>query len=310
MSSLAFFFDGRLYVGTGNAVVELGNGNATTVVRPRGFYSPDLFAVGGNGGCASTSIRAEQEDDGRSCTRVPERLLAPNGRRMRMDLRRRRTAASSSERKADKLLRTRSATGSCRPSPTSAARFHAVPFQEVRVAVAPDGTIYTDTFVGNGYTKKPDAAPAVTADRKARLLRTTTPLAATLPPGMTTGWPSPFGGKPFDATARRRQLPRCRRDGRLPVRPRPDPQRPRSWWSGFCSNQIDGRCGWAVAASTPSGRRRRARTQPRSFAAVAPRSSTRSGRHRRRTWRLLRSVSHMLLPRPEQPQALLYWQHT
>ncbi len=300
VSSLAYF-DGHLYVETGNAIVELRNGKATTVVRPRGFFSPDLFAVGGDGRFYVYSGGTKTiEELTRSGTKLHEWQAYAHGLA---------TAADGSivvGTQGGKLLRIRDGKlltvadlGSGRP--------FGFPFQEDGVAVAPDGTIYTDTFVGNGYTNQ-TALAAVTPDGKARLVRTTTPLAATLPPGMTTGCPAPTGLQSFDATARKAAV---RSAEVIDITPfdrgltLSDP----SWWSGFYTDQIDGRYGVGRHHVYTVGP---ASADPYSAALVRRCGATLV----RRSLAIVvghgvysDQVSHMFFL-DRNGRALLYWQHT
>ena len=234
VSSLAFF-DGNLYVETGNAVVELSNGTATTVVRPKGFFSPDLFAIGGNGRFYVYSGGTKTiEELTRSGTKLHEWpayahafATAPDG-----------SVVVGTQ--GGQLLRIRNGKLSTVADLGNSKAF-GFPFQEDGVAVARDGTILIDTFVGNGYTNQ-TALAAVSPDGKARLLRTTTPLAATLPPGMTTGCPSPAGLRSFDAAVQKAAI-RAAQVVDMPPFDRGLALSDPSWWSGLYTDQIDGRYG-------------------------------------------------------------------
>ena len=300
VSSLAFF-KGHLYVGTGDDIVEFANGKAATVVRPIGFFSPDLFAIGGNGDFYVYSSGTKTiEQLTRSGKKVHEwqayahgLATAPDGSIVVG------TQGGQLLRIRDGKLTTVADLGSGRP--------FGFPFQEDGVAVGTGGTIYTDTFVGNGYTNQ-TALAAVDPDGRARLLRTTTPLAATLPPGMTTGCPSPAGLRAFDSAAREQavraaevvDMPPFDRGLRLT-----DP----SWWAGFYTDQIDGRYGIGrhhvyivgpAAADPYSGavsRRCGASLVDRSLAVVVGRGVYSD------------QVSHMYFL-DRNGRALLYWQHT
>jgi sugar lactone lactonase YvrE len=126
------------------------------------------------------------------------------------------------------------------------------------VAVAPDGKIYTDTFVGNGWTNQ-TALAEVTAPGHGRLLTTTSPLARTLPavgaPGFPArlypaplparagvdpgGCPSPAGLHRFSARARSEAVTIAERIDVAPLRSglrRSD----RAWWHGLYTDQING----------------------------------------------------------------------
>ena len=300
VSSLAYF-DGHLYVETGNAVVELRNGKATTVVRPRGFFSPDLFAIGGDGRFYVYSGGTKTiEELTRSGTKLHEwqayanaLATAPDGSVVVG------TQGGKLLRIHDGKLSTVADLGSGRP--------FGFPFQEDGVAVAPDGTIYTDTFVGNGYTNQ-TALAAVTPDGKARLLRTTTPLAATLPRGMTTGCPSPTGLQSFDATARKAAVRAAEVIDTTPFDRGLTLSDP-SWWSGFYTDQIDGRYGIGrhhvytvgLASADPYSaalvRRCGAALVRRSLSVVVGRGVYSD------------QVSHMFFL-DRNGRALLYWQHT
>lgn len=300
VSSVAFF-DGRLYVETGNAVVELRNGKASTVVRPQGFFSPDLFAIGGDvrfyvysGGTKTI------EELTRSGTKLHEwqayahaLATAPDG-----------SVVVGTQ--GGRLLRIRDGKLSTVADLGNGKAF-GFPFQEDGVAVARDGTIFVDTFVGNGYTNQ-TAIAAVTPDGKARILRTTTPLAATLPPGLTTGCPSSTGLQSFDAAARKAAV---RSAEVIDIAPfdrglsLSDP----SWWAGFYTDQIDGRYGTGrhhvytvgPASADPYSaavvRRCGGLLVRRSIAIVVGRGVY-SGQ-----------VSHMFFL-DRNGRALLYWQHT
>ena len=126
------------------------------------------------------------------------------------------------------------------------------------VAVAGDGTIYTDTFVGNGWTNQ-TALAEITPSGHGQLLRTTSPLTQTLPPlGANpfpttryppprttpigtdpTACPSPRGLRPFSPRARAAAIDAARR---IDVSPLWNGLRlsDRAWWPGLYRDQIDG----------------------------------------------------------------------
>jgi sugar lactone lactonase YvrE len=126
------------------------------------------------------------------------------------------------------------------------------------VAVAPDGTIYTDTFVGNGWTNQ-TALAEITAPGRGHLLATVSPLARTLPALGAHGFPaplyptplparagadpaacpSPTGLRPFSARARTAAVETARRIDATPLwneLRRSD----RAWWPGLYTDQING----------------------------------------------------------------------
>ena len=315
VSSLAFAPDGTLYVGATQSVVAVApNGAVHTVFRGVGTYdqvvvggrryggfSPDGIAVGGNGDLYVYTSSTKQIFE-----------VTPRGKALRFWMAYAHGLATAPDgsivvgTQGGQLFRIRDGKLSTVADLGSAPPF-GFPFQEDGVAVAPDGTIYTDTFVGNGYTNQ-TALAAVTPDGKARLLRTTTPLAATLPPGMTTGCPSPTGLQSFDATARKAAV---RAADVIDITPfdrgltLSDP----SWWSGFYTDQIDGRYGigrhhvYTVrpASADPYSaalvRRCGAALVHRSVAIVVGRGVYSD------------QVSHMFFL-DRNGRALLYWQHT
>jgi sugar lactone lactonase YvrE len=133
-----------------------------------------------------------------------------------------------------------------------------VGFDPDGIAVDSRGTIYTDTFVGNGWTNQ-TALAAITPSGHGRLLKTTTPPAHTLPAVGASGFPmrlypqSPAvltGGdpsacpglgslRPFDRSTRAAAIDAARRIDRSPLWSGLKLS-DRSWWTGFYTDQIDG----------------------------------------------------------------------
>ncbi|HXR10957.1 MAG TPA: hypothetical protein VN770_01570 [Gaiellaceae bacterium] len=230
------FFDGHLYVETGNDIVELKNGKAMTVVRPKHFFSPDLFAIGGDGDYYVYSGGTKTIEE---LTRAGKKLhewqayahglaTAPDG-----------SVVVGTQ--GGQLLRIDSGKLSTIVDLGEGRQF-GFPFQEDGVAVGVNGTIYVDTDVGNGYTNQ-TALAAVEPNGSARLLRTTTPLAATLPPGpAATSCPAPSGLQPFDAAERSAAVAAAKVVDIAPF-DRGLQLTDRSWWSGFYTDQIDGQYG-------------------------------------------------------------------
>jgi len=226
-------FGGHLYVETGNDIVELHDGKATTVVRPRSFFSPDLFAIGGNGDFYVYSGGTKTiEELTRSGRRLHEWQAYAHGLATAPD------GSIVVGTQGGQLLRVRGGTMST-VADLGSGRPFGFPFQEDGVAVGADGTIYIDTDVGNGYGNR-TALAAVDPDGHASLLRTTTPLAATLPAGYRASTcPSLAELRRFDAAATKAavraaqviDIPPFTRGLRLS-----DP----SWWPGFYTDQIDG----------------------------------------------------------------------
>jgi hypothetical protein len=107
------------------------------------------------------------------------------------------------------------------------------PFQEDGIAVGRDGTMYIDTFVGNGYANQ-TALAAVSPDGTARLLRTT------VPPFSSAPCPSPDGLRTFDSAARKAAV-RAAQVVDMPPFERGLRMTDPSWRQGFYANQIDGR---------------------------------------------------------------------
>lgn len=228
--SLAFAPNGTLFVGTSADVVEA---DGRVVVHGAGPFSPDGIAVGGDHRLYVYSSGSKQIFEftlrGKKLhawTAYANGLAtAPDGSVVVG------TQGGALFRIHDGKLSTIADFGEGRP--------FGFPFQPDGVAVGLGGTIYADTFVGNGYTNQ-TALAAVTPGGHAHLLRTTTPLSRTLPPGMTTGCPSPDGLRSFDAAATKAairaaqvvDIPPFARGLRLS-----DP----SWWAGFYADQIDGR---------------------------------------------------------------------
>lgn len=227
-------FRGRLYVETGNGIVELANGKTTTVVRPRRFFSPDLFAIGGDGDYYVYSGGTKTI-----------RELTPAGKKLHEWQAYAHALATAPDgslvvgTQGGQLLRINRGKLSTIVD-LGGGRPFGFPFQEDGVAVGANGIIYTDTFVGNGYTNQ-TALAEVDPDGRARLLRTTTPLGATFPAGYrATTCPSSAGLRPFDAAAQKAavgaakvvDIPPFARGLRVT-----DP----SWWPGLYTDQLDGR---------------------------------------------------------------------
>jgi hypothetical protein len=313
--SLAFARDGTLYVGANEGIVAIApNGSTRTVFhtgpkfdqivvhgRLYGGFEADKMAVGGNGDLYVFSFSGKEIYE-----------MTPFGKPLRMWTAYAHGLATAPDGSVvigtqfGAVRRIRDGKLST-VADLSGGVASAIDFQEDGVAVAPDGTIYVDTFTGNGYTNQ-TALAAVSPNGKARLLRTTTPLAATLPPGMTTGCPSPVGLRRFDASAKNAAVrvaevvdtPPFDRGLRLS-----DP----SWWRGFYTDQIDGRYGigrhhvYAVepASADPYSaalvRRCGAALVHRSLAIVVGRGVYSD------------QVSHMYFL-DRNGRALLYWQHT
>jgi hypothetical protein len=125
------------------------------------------------------------------------------------------------------------------------------------IAVAPDGTIYTDTDVGDGWTDQ-TALAQITPAGQASIIRITTPLTDTLPtlgePGFPaalypeplppsvgsqlTACPAPTGLQAFDPAARAAAITTAQLidTGFYQGLRRSD----RSWWAGLYTDQIDG----------------------------------------------------------------------
>lgn len=315
LTSLAFAPDGTLYVGENESIVAVEpNGSTRTVIRtgPRfhqivvggrryGGFEADNMTVGGNGDLYVFSFSGktifEISPSGKPIhvwvTYAHGLATAPDGSVVIG------TQFGAIQRIRDGKLST--VVDLSRWSPP------AIDFQEDGVAVARDGTIYADTFVGNGYTNQ-TALADVAPDGHAHLLPTTTPLAATLPAGMTTGCPSPAGLRPFDAAATKDavraaetvDIPPFARGLRLS-----DP----SWWSGFYTNQIDGRYGvgrhhvYTVGAAdadpySPAVLQRCGAALVRDSLAIVVGPGVYSDQ-----------VSHMFFL-DRNGHALLYWQHT
>lgn len=126
------------------------------------------------------------------------------------------------------------------------------------VAVAANGTIYTDTFVGNGSTNQ-TALAEIAPSGHGRLLTTTTPLDQTLPAIGASGFPATLypppipthagsdpsacpaeaGLRSFDARARAAAIAAARR---IDVSPLWNGlhHSDRTWWAGLYTDQIDG----------------------------------------------------------------------
>ncbi len=249
LTSLAFAPDGTLYVGANENVVAVApNGSMRTVFRtgPKfhqivvrgrlyGGFEPDDMTVGGNGDLYVFSFSGKTIYE-----------ITPSGKPLNVWVSYVHGLATASDgsvvigTQGGAVQRIRDGNLS-KVADLGNGKPFGFPFQEDGVAVARDGTMFIDTFVGNGYTNQ-TALAAVTPDGKARLLRTTTPLGATLPPGMTTGCPSPAGLQRFDATARKAAV---RSAEVIDIAPfdrgltLSDP----SWWSGYYTDQIDGRYG-------------------------------------------------------------------
>lgn len=315
LTSLAFAPDGTLYVGANEKIVAVApNGSMRTVfntgpkfdqivVRGRryGGFEADNMAVGGNGDLYVFSFSGKEIYE-----------LAPSGKPLRMWTTYAHGLATAPDGSVvigtqfDAVQRIRGGKLST-VADLSGGVASAIDFQEDGVAVAPDGTIDVDTFTGNGYTNQ-TALAAVSLDGKARLLRTRTPLAATLPPGMTTGCPSPAGLRPFDAAAEKAAI-RAAQVVDIPPFDRGLRLSDPSWWGGFYTDQIDGRYGIGrhrvyrvgVASGDPYAaaleRRCGHSLVDRSLAIVVGRGVYSD------------QVSHMFFL-DRNGRALLYWQHT
>lgn len=313
--SLAFAPDGTLYVGGSGFIVAVApNGSRRTVFRtgPKfdqivvrgrryGGFEADNMAVGGNGDLYVFSFSGKEIYE-----------MTPFGKPLRMWT----TYAHGLATAPDGSVVIGTQFGAVQRirdgkrvavADLSGGVASAINFQEDGVAVAPDGTIYVDTFTGNGYTNQ-TALAAVTPDGKARLLRTTTPLAATLPPGMTTGCPSPTGLQSFGAAARNAAVRAAEIVDMAPFDRGVALSDP-SWWSGFYTDQIDGRYGigrhhvytLGPASADPYSaalvRRCGAALVRRSIAVVVGHGVYSD------------QVSHMFFL-DRNGRALLYWQHT
>jgi hypothetical protein len=118
------------------------------------------------------------------------------------------------------------------------------------VAVGADGTIYSDTFVGNGWTNQ-TALAAIPPKGRAHLLTITSPLAQTLPsvgasgfpvaryPRPTRSCPSLQGLRPFGTRVRGSALKTA---ARVDIDPLWNGLRlsDRAWWPGLYQGQNDG----------------------------------------------------------------------
>ncbi|HEY2072523.1 MAG TPA: hypothetical protein VGG88_02990, partial [Gaiellaceae bacterium] len=238
LSSLAFAPDGTLYVGANESIFAVApNGSTRTVFRtgPRfhrivvrghlyGGFEPDDMTVGGDGNLYVFSFSGKAIFE-----------ITPSGKGLHVWT----SYAHGLATAPDGSVVIGTQFGAIQRIRDGKLSRVADWFQEDGIAVGADGTIYADTFVGNGYTNQ-TALAAVSPGGNVRLLHTTTPLAATLPAGMTTGCPSTAGLQRFGATARRAavhsaevvDMPPFDRGLRLS-----DP----SWWAGFTTDQIDGR---------------------------------------------------------------------
>ncbi len=315
LTSLAFAPDGTLYVGANESIVAVAPNGSTRpvfrtgrkfhqiVVRGRlfGGFEADNMTVGGNGDLYVFSFSGktifEITPSGKPLhvwvSYVHGLATAPDGSVIIG------TQFGAVQRLHDGKLST--------VADLSRGVSSSIDFQEDGVAVARDGTIYVDTFSGNGYTNQ-TALAAVSPAGKARLLRTTTPLAATLPPGMTTSCPSPAGLRSFDGSARTAAI-RAAQVVDIPPFDRGLRLSDPSWWSGFYTDQIDGRYGIgrhhvytvgpasADPYSTSLVRRCGAALVHDSLAIVVGRGVYSD------------QVSHMFFL-DRNGRALLYWQHT
>lgn len=315
LTSLAIAPDGTLYVGANDNIVAVApNGSTRTVfptgprfhrivVRGRvyGGFEADDMTVGGNGDLYVFSF------SGKTIFEITPRgsalhvwqtyahglATAPDGSVVIG------TQFGAVQRIRDGKLSTIVDLGN--------GKAFGFPFQEDGVAVGSDGTIFIDTLVGNGYTNQ-TALAAVAPDGKARLLRTTTPLAATLPPGMTFGCPSPAGLVSFDAAARTAAIRTAQVVDIAPFDRGLQLTDP-SWWAGYYTNHIDGRYDWgrhhvytvgpasADPYSAPLVRRCGAALVHDSVAIVVGHGVYSD------------QVSHMYFL-DRDGRALLYWQHT
>ena len=313
--SLALAGDGTLYVGAGESVDAIApDGTLRTLLRGAGKFdqlvvgkqrlggfNPDGIAVGGDGNLyvysSDTKTVTEVTPRGKTLrfwqTYAHGLAVAPDGS----------IVIGTQEGTLQRIRRGKLSTivelGGRRP--------FGFPFQEDGVAVGADGTIYTDTDVGNGYANQ-TALAAVDPKGHARLLRTTTPLAAMLPPGATSACPSRSGLRSFDAAARGAAIHAALVVDSLPFGRGlrlTDP----SWWAGFYTDQIDGRYQVgrhhvhtvAPASADPySGavvRRCGAALVDRSLAVVVGRGVYSD------------QISHMFFL-DRNGRVLLYWQHT
>jgi sugar lactone lactonase YvrE len=314
VSSLAFARDGTLYVGGDDFIDAIGpNGSTRTVfhagpkfdqIAVRGHryaFGADDMTVGGNGDLFVFSFSTKQVFE-----------ITPHGTALRAWQTYAHGLATAPDgsivigtqfgpvqRIRDGKLSTVVDLGKGKP--------FGFPFQEDGIAVARDGTIFIDTLVGNGYTNQ-TALAAVTPDGKARLLRTTTPLAATLPRGMRTGCPSPRGLQPFDASAQTAAV-RVAEIVDMPPFDRGLSLSDPSWWSGVYTDQIDGRY--------QSGRHHVYTVGPASADPYEAAAALRCGAALvRRSIAIVvgpgvysDQVSHMFFL-DRNARALLYWQHT
>lgn len=241
LTSLAFAPDGTLYVGANESIFAIApNGSMRAVLRtgPRfhqivvrgrryGGFEADHMTVGGNGdlyvfsfsGKAIYEITPSGKPLNMWVSYAHGLATAPDGSIVIG------TQFGAVQRIRNGKLSTVVDLGGRKP--------FGFPFQEDGVAVGADGTIYVDTFVGNGYTNQ-TALAVVTPNGHAQLLR------ATAPPFSSASCPSPAGLRAFDAAARMSavrsaevvDMPPFDRGLRLS-----DP----SWRQGFYTNQIDGR---------------------------------------------------------------------
>lgn len=245
--SLALAPKGTLYVGASRSVDSIApDGTVRTILRGVGTFdqlvvgtqryggfSPDDVAVGGNGDLFvysfATKTVAEVTPTGKPLRAWSEYVhglaAAPDGS----------VVAGTQDGKLYSIRDGRLST----IVDFLARRTFGSPFQPDGVAVGADGTIYTDTDVGNGYTDE-TALAAVEPDGRARLLPTTTPLAATFPAGYrASSCPAPAGLRRFDTSARATAVRTARVVDVVPFDRAlrlTDP----SWWPGYYADQTDG----------------------------------------------------------------------
>jgi len=246
--SLAFAASGTLYVGASRSLDALApNGTVRTVLRGvgkfdqlvvgklrYGGFSADDVTVGGNGDLfvysSDTKTVAEITPAGRPLrawsTYAHGLASAPDGS----------VVVGTQEGTVQRIRGGKLST----VVELGDGRSFGFPFQEDGVAVGADGTIYTDTDVGNGYTNQ-TALAAVDPDGHARLLHTTTPLAATLAAGYRASTcPSTAGLRPFDDAARDRAA-KTAESVDVVAFDRGLQLTDQSWWPGYYTDRIDDR---------------------------------------------------------------------
>jgi sugar lactone lactonase YvrE len=199
-------------------------------------------------------------------------------------------------------------------------------FQPDGVAITPDGTIYTDTDVGNGFSEQ-TALAQITSAGQASVLPVTTPLTETFPgtgapgfpaalypaplPARTAGdpnaCPAPTGLQNFDTNARAEATTAAKQldtdfYGGLRVSDR-------AWWPGYYTDQIDN--------SYETGRHAVIQVRPAASDIYAPAVRRACGAallDRSLEITIGRSaysfqISHLYFV-DRDGHALLYWQHT